>query len=130
MNANSIPDEVVRLIHGRIESVMELEALLLLHARTQDEWRADDLARTLYLDAAAAGGLLSGLARRGLIGTRHGGPQLTFVYEPSTPEVARAVDRLAEVYATRRVAITGLIYAKPEDPMQDFSDAFRLRRDR
>lgn len=124
-----IPEEVAHLIHESIQSVMEVEILLLMHGRTQVDWSPDEIARALYLDGNSVSDMLTALVRRGLIGARRDGPRTRFVFEPASPEVARAIDTLATTYAERRVAITGLIYAKPQDPLRDFSDAFRLRKE-
>ena len=36
---------------------------------------------------------------------------------------------LAACYVDRRVTIIGLIYGRPNDPIRQFADAFRIRRE-
>lgn len=126
MSDRAIPGDVVRLIDARIQSVMELEAVLLLHTNPSKEWESGEMARALYIDANAGGVMLEELVRRGF--ARRIGPG-RYAYEPSSAAVRATLDTLVNVYQERRVAITSLIYAKPERPMRQFSDAFRLRKD-
>lgn len=43
--------------------------------------------------------------------------------------VQSAPERLASAYGTNRVAVVNLVYQRQRDPLRDFSDAFRWRRD-
>lgn len=122
-----IPDTVHRLILERIDSVAELEALLLLRSEPQD-WDAARLAGRLYISAGEAAVLLGGLQARGLfkVNTDTG----LYHYEPDRPELAEAVDLLADTYRTRLIPVTKLIHSKSTpSSLQRFADAFRLRKE-
>ena len=40
------------------------------------------------------------------------------------------LERLAEIYAKHLVPVTNLIHSKPKPRIQEFADAFRLRKDK
>ena len=49
-------------------------------------------------------------------------------YAPANEELNGIVDALAESYANYRVAVIGLIFARPSERITSFADAFRIRR--
>lgn len=124
-----IPANVRTLVVQLIDSVVQLEALLLLHADPQRAWAPEDMAKELRIEAAGAQDQLTILASRGLVGIVD--PDTgTYHYGPSSPELAEAVNGLAKAYADRRVTIIGLIYSQPAtDTLRSFADAFRFRKD-
>lgn len=123
-----IPDDVRRLIASSIASATEVEIILHMRQSQDRDWGAEELARAVHIDAHAAESLLPDLAERGFLAIVDGSPP-TYKYQPTTPAFGRAVDRLAEIYPTRRVAIINLIFSRPPEALRIFSDAFRLRRE-
>lgn len=123
-----ISPEVRAFIAGQIESVVQLEMLLLLHTDPLRAWSADELAKELRIEPAWAGAQLLLLAQRGLLSVADSNGA-SYRYGPNTPELAQAVDGLAKAYTDRRVTVISLIYSKPVDTLKTFADAFRLRKD-
>jgi hypothetical protein len=121
-----VPAPVRRFIAGHIVSVAQLEVLLLLRAAADKDWTANEVARALVTQPEAAAGWLEDLTARGLAREQGG----TYRYAPSSREVEGAVDALAESYATYRVAVISLIFARPSERIAGFADAFRIRRKR
>ena len=124
-----IPSEVRAFIAEYLDSVVQLETLLMLHAAPDKGWQADDLARELRIDRAWAEGQLAGLCQQGLLTHGQAGGVAEYRYAPAAA-VRGAVDGLAKAYAERRVTVISLIFAKPADSLRAFSDAFRLRKDK
>jgi hypothetical protein len=123
---SGVPAPVRRFIAGHIESVGQLEVLLLLRAAADKQWTTDEVARAVVTQPASAAGWLEQLRADGLLeqtGDR-------YRYGPPRGDVERAVDDLAESYAKYRVAVIGLIFSKPSEHVRDFPEAFRLRRPR
>jgi hypothetical protein len=120
-----VPASVKQFIAKHIESVGQLEVLLLLRAAGQKEWTAAEVARALVLQLDAAVGWLEDLAGRGLATEE----ERRYRYGPPS-EVERTIDELAESYAKYRVTVIGLIFSKPSERITVFSDAFRIRRKR
>jgi hypothetical protein len=121
-----VPAPVRRFIAGHIESVGQLEVLLLLRAAADKQWTTDEVARAVVTQPASAAGWLEQLRADGLL-------ELSaerYRYDPPDGNVERAVDELAESYAKYRVAVIGLIFSKPSEHVREFPEAFRLRRPR
>jgi hypothetical protein len=123
---SGVPAPVRRFIAGHIESVGQLEVLLLLRAAADKQWTTDEVARAVVTQPASAAGWLEQLAGDGLVTPEDVG----YRYSPPSRDVERAIDELAESYAKYRVAVIGLIFSKPSEQVRDFPEAFRLRRPR
>jgi hypothetical protein len=121
-----VPAPVRRFIASHIVSVAQLEVLLLLRAAADKDWTAGEVARALVTQPEAAAGWLADLTERGLARGEGG----SYRYAPSSSEVERTVDALAESYASYRVAVISLIFAGPSERVTRFADAFRIRRKR
>jgi len=128
MPAYVIPDDVRRFLLKRIDSVAHLEALLLLRDNPHMEWSQSAVAARLYLEPEEVTPLLSRLCADGFI-MRTESPEAQFRYRPSSRELAALADRVAAEYAKHLVPITKLIHDKPRLRIQEFADAFKLRKD-
>lgn len=126
MSGPELPSEVRAFIVRHLTSGAQLEVLLLLHRHRDRPWSATAVGRELRIDPEQAGWALSRLADDGLL---TGGEDSGYRFEPRLRRKEHAVDALANLYPTYRVAIVSLIFSKPSGPMRDFSDAFRLREE-
>lgn len=52
-----------------------------------------------------------------------------YAYAPATPELAQAIDQLAAHYVINLLTITDLIHSRIDRRAEQFSDAFRWRKD-
>jgi hypothetical protein len=121
-----VPTAVRRLIAERIESVHQLEILLLLRAAPDKSWSPREVARALVTGVETSEDWLQRMAHDGfLVRDRD-----KYRYAPATAELDHGVDGLAESYAKYRVAVVTLIFSKPSERVRTFSDAFRIRRRR
>jgi hypothetical protein len=127
---------VAQFIDERIDSVMQLETLLLLASQREVVWSPDTLAQQLRVDPAWVEAQLRAMTAAGLLETVDGGAlqaaaaAAQFRYAPKSPELAATVDELARAYADRRVTVIGMIFSKPLDKIRSFADAFRFRKDK
>lgn len=124
--SGDFPAELREFIAQHVESLAQLEALLLLKEDPGRAWGSAEIAQRLYITSDMCEGILSGLARQGFIERTADGA--SYHYHAPTG-VARLVDQLAVVYQQRRVAVITEIYSKPVNKVQTFADAFRLRRE-
>ena len=124
MGQAEIPDDVRRFISQYIDSVGELEALLLLRAFPGEAWELGKVARRLYISETEAARILARLCGSGLLVRT----DEIYRFECRTEELERVVDELAELYARHLIPITNLIHAKSRR-IREFADAFRLRKD-
>jgi hypothetical protein len=119
-----VPAEVRRFIAAEIESVGQLEVLLLLRGAVDKNWTADEVARALVMQTPSVESWLEKMAARGLLAAADD----RYRFAPPTAEVERTIDGLAESYARYRVAVIGVIFSKPSEGATRFSEAFRIRR--
>ncbi len=120
--------EIQRFILANIESVAEVEALLLLRATRERAWSAQALALRLYIDERQTAEILKQLADRQFL-IPDTSVQASYRYEPRSAELREGVDRLAQVYSTHLIAVTNLIHSKSKSKVQEFANAFRIRKD-
>jgi hypothetical protein len=119
-----VPEELRGFILRYVDSVAQLEALLLLHTDPSKGWTTDSLAGRLYITAEQAAPLLQRLKEDGFV--ESAGEE--YRYEAGPADRAAIVNRLAAFYASHIVTVTNLIHSKPRR-IREFADAFRLKKD-
>jgi hypothetical protein len=120
-----LPDDVGRFLLQYIDSVEQLEVLLLARMSPGRNWSAEDMARELYSHPTSIAKRFHRLLGGGLFRETGTG----FVqYAPRAAELDAVVARLADTYRERRVAVISLIATKPMENVKAFSDAFRIRK--
>ena len=122
---NGLPEDVHRFLHQHIDSVEQLEVLLLLRRSPERGWTSDEVASTVYSHPTSVVRRLALLLGQGLLRETEAG---CYQYAPRTAELHAAVTHLDEMYRERRVAVITLIASKPVQNVRAFSDAFRIRR--
>jgi hypothetical protein len=120
------PAELMEFLHRHLNSVAELEALLLARGNAEVAWTAATLAARLYVAEREAQDVLLALHRQGLLG-RDGD---AYRFAPATPALREDVDRLAVWYPRALIEITRVIHGKAGAAVRGFADAFRLREDK
>jgi hypothetical protein len=124
--SSAVPEDVRRFVARYIDSVEQLEVLLLLFSSPGTHWSPEAVAQSLYSNPTSVAHRLAILQRHDLLTATE--PPSSYRYEPTTPELHETVARLEEAYKERRVAIITLIASQPMQNVQAFSDAFRLRK--
>lgn len=121
---NGLPDAIARFVLESIDSVGHLEALLLLSRDGEQRWTVSDIARRLYVSEQQAELILQDLEGRQLI-ERDGA---RYHLHAGTAELAALLADLRRVYSTHLIQITNIIHAKPRSRVQEFAEAFNLKR--
>ena len=120
-------NEVDEFILEEIDSVPHLEALLLVWTRKPQRWKADEMAKELYVKPDQAQSILNDLAQRRLIGLASG---TTDVYEyDSAPEKDALLKAVERTYRRELVRISRMIHSKAPASLREFARAFRFRKD-
>lgn len=119
---------VRQLIRDRINSVEQLEILLLLRSQPAREWSARDVSDEIRTSEVSAARRLADLVAVRLV-TKCGSAPDRFCFSPETPELARALDDLDLDYSERRYTVVELIFSKPIDHLRVYADAFRFRKE-
>ena len=107
-----------------IDSVAQLEALLLLRASPQQSWDVPSVARRLFIAESEAAQILSGLVACELVVT----DGASFRYHARDTAHQQLVDRVALTYSEYLVPVTKLIHNKSAG-IRKFAKAFKFRKD-
>jgi hypothetical protein len=123
MVSESIPDDVREFIQKHIDSIAQLEALLLLRRELSAPWNATTVAKRLYIPDQDAAEVLGELLARGFL--QFDGK--SYQYQCST-EVDTLVGCVADVYARQLIPMTHLIHNN-SNRIREFANAFKLRKE-
>ena len=123
MVSESIPDEVREFVLKYIDSIAQLEALLLLRREVSAPWNAAKVAKRLYITKGDASDVLRKLLAHGFLKLN----RKTYQYQ-CPPELDTLVGHVADVYARKLIPMTHLIHNKP-GRIREFADAFKLRKE-
>lgn len=119
-----IPPDVREFIVRHIDTVSELEALLILRENPGESWEAGRIAARVYSSEREIGRVLERFTADGFL-ERDGE---NYRYHCMDPEIDRTIGELARSYASHLIPVTNMIHSKPRS-MRSFSDAFRLRKE-
>jgi hypothetical protein len=129
MAENVIPGRVREFIIENIDSVAELEALLLLRQEPQARWTVPALAGRLYTSPEQAEEVMAKLHLRGLSEVNDDTPP-SYRYQPASAQLDGVVGELSEAYSRYLIPVTNLIHSKPRTRIRQFADAFKLGKRR
>lgn len=124
-----IPEDVRQFILLHIDSVAQMEGLLMFRADAQKVWDAQAMARVLFISESEAEALLVQLLNKGFIIAAGNAPAEHYQYIAESSEHGAMVERAAGFYQRYLVPMTNLIHSKPKTRIQKFADAFKLRKD-
>jgi hypothetical protein len=119
VSSGEITTEIERFIRDNVDSVEQLEVLLLLRSAPDKEWGALEVSQTTRLND---------LRERGFLSVNQASPPL-YQYSPS-PQDSETITGLEHSYRVRKDAVIQMIFSKPKDSLRTFSDAFRIRRNK
>lgn len=124
-----IPEKVRLFIRDYIQSVEQLEILLLLYQHPDKEWTPNAVSKEIRSTPISTAKRLSDLKAARLVDEKSGSEKV-YTYRPATAELSKQIAELADTYATMRVTVIDLIFSKPVDKIRTFADAFKLREDK
>jgi hypothetical protein len=128
MAEDVIPEDARQFLLKTIDTIAQWEGLLLLRAHSGEAWDAVAIAGHLYISEAETVFLLARLAERHIVAVTDTPEGIRYTYNP-TAELAAAVDRVAGLYKDYLIPITRIIHSKPRNRVQEFANAFRIRKD-
>lgn len=108
-----VSDDVVRFLREEIDSVRELEMLLLLRARGSHATTPAALSAQLRIGSAWAEEQLERMLAKDLLSSEHdraGRP--AYRYAPRPRARAEIVDAVARLFQTRRTSVIRLVFAE------------------
>ncbi len=127
-SGHEVPAHVLRFLEENIDSVPQLETLLMMSQAQDRRWLIADVAARNYITEQLAEDTLNALQRRGLVSCE--ASSQGFRFDPATEETRALVADLARSYQTHLSRITVLIHSKPSASVKEFARAFDFKKDR
>jgi hypothetical protein len=124
-----IPARVLQFLAERIDSVPQLEALLLLWESPQRLWTEEDLAARVYVGRLVAATILQSLLRQQLV-TVDAGPAPAYRYNPQWDPSGEVMTEVAAAYRRHLVQLATFIHSRASTAVREFARAFDLKKDR
>ena len=113
---DQLPDDIRGFVAANIDSVSQLEAMLLLRGSPEKTWMASDVARTLYATETMVKTLLNELVDRRLLERNpvdfDPATPTVYCFAPRTADLDRLTGALAVLYRDRRATLISMIYAR------------------
>lgn len=128
MSPPDISKHVLEFVAASIDSVPQMEALLLLWESPPRAWSVDELAARIYVTVETATGIVVGLQQRQLV-RAEGADPVRWCYDPSNPNDALIAD-VAAAYRTHLVPLATYIHSKASQSVREFARAFDFKKDR
>jgi DNA-binding IclR family transcriptional regulator len=127
MSKPHISEELKTFIKDKIQTVLRLEVLLLLHDQQFRSFTADEIAKEMGFGTEATQRELTALEAIGLV-AQSSVDESKYKYQPANETLGSTVKRLATAYSTQRVPILSVILAQTSDRPRLFAEAFRIIR--
>jgi transcription initiation factor IIE alpha subunit len=121
-------DEVYRFILNQIDSVPQMEALLLLWETHPKRWSESGIAKRLYVSPDVVRNILQILVRRRLLGVDTQGTKV-YWYESKPDELDRLIEAVAATYRRDLVRVSTFIHTKASSAVRDFAEAFKFTKE-
>lgn len=122
MSENDLPKAVRDFVFEYIDSVEQLEILLLLESNSKKSWSAAELSGLLRSNLNSIEKRLSLLASQSLIIRNE---DSHFAFFTDNEDLNNTIHNLAEIYRVHRYKIMELIFS-PMKKSRDLAEAFRL----
>jgi DNA-binding IclR family transcriptional regulator len=128
MTSPEIPARVLQFLAERIDTVPQLEALLLLWENPQREWSEEELAARIYVSRPVAATIMQALQRQQLVTTE---PVSTrYRYNPQWDPSGEVMPEVAAAYSRHLVQLATFIHSRASTAVREFARAFDLKKDR
>jgi hypothetical protein len=115
-------------VQENIDSVPQLEALILLWNSRPVWWTCEELASRLYVPPDRVGGLLRDLVRMQMAAESETEPPKFSYYSRSKDQDAMMM-LVDEAYRRDLVRISTMLHEKASPAVRDFARAFRFKRE-
>lgn len=126
MTDHPIPIELQRFLSQYIRSVEQLEILCLLVENPDRAWSAQEVFKCIQSSQqSVTEGLHYFTGECFFTFDETSG----FRFSPKTPELLQLISDLVKTYRQRRVTVVEWIYLMPSDPIRQFANAFKFRKD-
>ena len=122
-------EELERFIAAEINSLEQLEILLLLSGNPHKWWTPAGVYEVVKSSMQSVQERLNDMTNRGIL-SREIETEARYQFAPQNEQVWKIISELRDAYKERSVKVVQAIYSKPPDSVQEFARAFRLRKDK
>jgi DNA-binding IclR family transcriptional regulator len=116
-----------KFIAQYLRTVEQVEILCILSSRPTRGWTVAEVFRPIQSSEKSVTDCLENFRENDLMALE---PDGRYRLAPKTLELAEFVSELAAAYRERRVAVIETIHGKSTDTIQDFANAFKLRKEK
>jgi len=127
MSKQILSEGLKRFIKEKIQTVLRMEVLLLLHQQQSRSFTAAEVANELGVEKEAAKDQLTTLQALGVV-VQSKTDKPKYRYHPLDATLGSMVEQLAVGYSAQPVPILSVILADHPDRIRLFAEAFRIIR--
>ena len=121
-----LTSQIKSFLREHVASLEHLVILLLLYASDRN-WTVTDVYGVIKSSNESVANVLTYLRNAGFIIEHEPG---CYEYRPASDALRKMIAAVSAIYKTHRIRVIEFIYSAPSDPITEFSNAFRLRRDK
>ena len=125
--SDRLASHVVEFVNDSVDSIEQLELLVMLIESPNRWWDAAAAGRALGVDPGRTQRDLERLATRNLLAVRLTN-DVSYRFEPGSPSLAARAAAFAAAYRSHARALFRLVSDRQKRAVRDFADAFRIRR--
>ena len=128
--ANILSQSVQKFLLQHIQSVEDLDVLMLVRSAPKKDWNASDVSESLSMDPISASNRLMGLYLQGLLTHPVGeGKLYRYRYQPHRT-LEKLANELAACYDRYRTEVCDYVSQNQRGQMLAFAGAFRLSKEK
>lgn len=121
-------EQIDRFLVDEIDTVPQLEALLLIWNRRPKRWYRSELAKALYISQELAGDVLRHLMQHHFVVKVEGGGDC-YELQVESEQTQQLLEGLDGMYRRELVRVSNLIHEKASRAVRDFASAFRFKKE-
>lgn len=123
-------EEIYRFILNQIDSVPQMEALLLVWESRPKKWAENEIAERLYIGIDAVRNIMQELVRRRLLAADTQQSVKQYFYESKSEDLDSLIEAVAATYRHDLVRVSTFIHTKASSAVRDFAKAFKFTKER
>ncbi len=127
---NKGEEEIYRFILNQIDSVPQMEALLLVWESRPKKWAESEIAERLYIGIDAVRNIMQELVRRRLLAADTQQSAKQYFYESKPEDLDSLIEAVAATYRRDLVRVSTFIHTKASSAVRDFAKAFKFTKER
>jgi hypothetical protein len=129
VSENDFPPELAAFVAAEIQSVEQLEILLLLSGNPHRWWTAQAVYEVIKSNLGSVKERLEDFTKK-LILKKDNSQAPSYQFSPENQGIWQLVSGLREAYKERPVKVVQAIYSKRSDPVTEFARAFKITKEK